>query len=83
MRGSLVSFKDSFILKITAVAIGNIIIAVAVLDTHMDKNAVAIINPPIKAFGEVPTTEIIVSAIRLCKFHFSNASANINPPINK
>ncbi len=34
---------------------GNIIIAVAVLDIHMDKKPVAIINPSTIFLAEVPT----------------------------
>ena len=39
----------------------------------MDKNEVAIINPKIILVTLVPTILIIVSAIRLCRFHFSIA----------
>src|SRR5699024_4414307 len=68
---------------IIASPIGTIIIAVAVLEIHIDKNPVETINPKIIIFVFVPTTEIIVKAIRRCKFHFSIAKAIINPPINK
>src|SRR5699024_2795414 len=50
-------------------------------EIHIDKNPVETINPKIIIFVFVPTTEIIVKAIRRCKFHFSIAKAIINPPI--
>ena len=46
-------------------AIGSIIIAVAVLLTHMLKNAAAIMNPIIIDFGFVPTNLRMFSAILL------------------
>jgi len=49
----------------------------------MDKNEVAIINPKIILVTLVPTILIIVSAIRLCRFHFSMAIAKMKPPRNK
>ena len=55
----------------------------AVFEIHIDKNAVAIINPRMILVTSVPTSLMIVSAIRLCRFHFSIAIAKINPPINK
>src|SRR5699024_4423567 len=53
------------------------------LEIHMDKNPVATINPNTIKLIFVPMSAIIVNAIRRCKFHFSIASAIINPPINK
>ena len=61
-------------------AIGNIITAVALLEIHIDINAVAIIKPSIIFTILVPIILIIFNAIRLCKFHFSIAIAIINPP---
>ena len=49
----------------TAMATGSIIIVDAVLDIHIDKNAVAIMNPKTIRFGSVPITEMIHSARRL------------------
>ena len=64
-----------------AIAIGNIITAVAVFDIHIDINAVAIIKPRIIFTMLVPIRLIIFNAIRLCKFHFSMAIAIIKPPM--
>ena len=61
-------------------AIGNIITAVALLEIHIDINAVAIIKPSIIFTILVPIKLIIFKAILLCKFHFSIAIAIINPP---
>ena len=61
--------------------IGSIITAVAVLEIHMDKNAVAIIKPRMIIFRSVPIHAIIFRAILLWRFHFSMAMEMINPPI--
>ena len=66
-----------------AIAIGTIIIAVAEFDIHMERNAVAIMNPRISLEGLVPVIEIIFSAIRLCRFHLCIAIAIIKPPIKR
>ncbi|GGA66245.1 hypothetical protein GCM10007176_08380 [Salinicoccus roseus] len=50
---------------VTARAIGTIIIVVAVFEIHIDRNAVASINPKIILFGFVPTIEIIERATLL------------------
>ena len=60
--------------------IGIIIIAVAVLDTHIDNSAVAIMKPAIRRVGFTPTRSTMWMAMRLCRFHRCNASANRNPP---
>jgi len=73
----------SFTTKITEAAMGYIIIVVAVLLSHILNNPVARINPSIILLPLVPVMFTIVSAIRLCRFHFSIASPIINPPINK
>ena len=57
----------------TARAMGNIIMVVAVLLSHILKNPVEIINPRITLLPLVPVIFIIFNAIRLCKFHFSIA----------
>src|SRR5690625_473954 len=57
--------------------------AVAVFEIHIDRNPVAIMNPRMIRFVFVPIMEIIVKAIRRCKFHFSMSKAIINPPMNK
>ena len=61
-------------------AIGNIIIAVAVLLTHILKKAAATINPKIIDFGATPTLDTMTSATLRCKSHFSIAMASIKPP---
>lgn len=67
----------------TEMPIGSIIIAVAVLDIHMDKKPVAIIKPKMTFFSLVPTTLIILKAIRLCNPDRSMAKPTTKPPINK
>ena len=61
---SAVLFK-SFIFFMIAIPIGNIITAVAVFEIHIDKNAVAIINPRITFLTSVPIMLTILSAILL------------------
>jgi hypothetical protein len=70
-------------LIITESAIGTIIIAVAVFDTHIDKNHVVIMNPKRIFRGLVPNNIRVIKAIRRCKFHFSIARATIKPPIKR
>jgi len=48
-----------------AIPMGSIMMAVAVLDIHMDRNAAAIMNPSTILAGPPPTTRMIQSAIRL------------------
>ena len=60
---------------------GSIINAVAELDIHMDKNPVASIKPKTIRLKSVPNKFIMLSAIRLCRFHFSIDVANKNPPM--
>ena len=67
----------------TAKATGSIIIVAAVFEIHIDKKAVAIINPNIIFFRLLPTLFSIITAILLCKFHFSIAIDKMNPPMNK
>ena len=64
----------------TARKIGTIIIAVAVFDIHMDKNAAVAMNPITILEGPPPMSRMIRRAIRLCKFHFSIVRAIIKPP---
>ena len=49
----------------TAIATGSIIIVEAVLEIHIDKNAVAIMNPKTMRLGSVPMALMIHSARRL------------------
>ena len=65
-----------------ASTIGNIIAAVAVLDIHIDKNAVANIQLSIILLGDVPIISIIFNAILLCKPDVSTPIAKINAPRN-
>ena len=69
--------------SITAKAIGNIIIVVAVFEIHIDKNAVATMNPKTKREGAEPTRRIVCSASRLCRLHRSIAKATMKPPMYK
>ena len=61
-------------------AIGSIIRVVAVLETHIDRNAVEIIIPRMICRGWVPTRRRVSSAIRRCRFHFCIAMAMRKPP---
>lgn len=64
-----------------AMPIGSIITEVAVFEIHIDKKAVAIMNPKIMLLTLVPISLMVFSAIRRCKFHFSIAIAIIKPPM--
>ena len=64
-------------------AIGSIITAVAVLDIHIDKNAVTSIIAKICKLGFLPAYNMVLSAIRLCNPHRSIAIEIKNPPKNK
>ena len=59
------------------------IITAAVLDTNIDSNAVEIMKPKRIVAVVVPIALIIDKAIRVCKFHFSIATASKNPPRNR
>jgi hypothetical protein len=52
---------------------GSIITEVAVLEIHMDKKAVAIINPKMIFRTSEPIILMMFKAMRLCRFHFSIA----------
>ena len=66
----------------TASTIGNIIAVVAVLEIHIDKNAVASIQLSIILRGDVPMHNIIARAILRCKPDVSTPIAKISPPRN-
>ncbi len=68
------------IVAMIAIAIGIIIIAVAVFDIHIERNAVAIINPRIRRLGLVPVILIIFNAILLWSPHLCIDMAMIKPP---
>src|SRR5699024_11335551 len=57
--------------------------AVAVLDTHMDIKPVAIIQPRMRRFGEVPTTFTTYSANLRCRFQRCRPRASKKPPMNR
>ena len=54
-------------------AMGSIIMAVAVLETHRLMKAVMAMNPPTMAAGAVPTHCKALRAMRRCRFHRSSA----------
>ena len=60
-----------------------IIIVAAVLETHIDRKAVATMKPSTMRFGLVPIAETIERAMRWWRFHFSIAIARVKPPMNK
>src|SRR3546814_3999290 len=63
--------------------IGNIMIAVAVLLTHMLRKPVAIMRPAICLRGLLPMASKIFKAIRRCKFQRCMASPMTKPPRNR
>lgn len=65
---------------ITDNAIGYIIIVVAVLLSHMLNSPVESIKPSTMRSPRVPVALMILSAILLCRFHFSMAKPRTNPP---
>ena len=73
------SFSSS---RMMASPIGTIMMAVAVLETHMDRNAAATMKPSTIRDGPPPIIRMILRAIRRCRFHFSMVSAIMKPPRN-
>src|SRR5690554_8125212 len=67
-------------MPITDKPIGSIMIAVAVLLTHILRKAVASMIPAICRFGFSPIARKVSSAIRRCRFHFCMARPRVNPP---
>ena len=65
---------------ITAIPIGTINIAVAEFEIHIERNAVAIMNPSRRRSARTPTRLTTVSAIRLWRSQRSIPSARRNPP---
>ncbi len=63
-----------------AIAMGTIIIAVAVFDIHIERNAVAIMNPKMSMRELEPALLRIISAIRSCKPQRCMDIAMIKPP---
>src|SRR4029078_110928 len=66
-----------------AIPIGSIMMAVAVFEIHIDRNAVEIINPRMIMLSRVPMLRMIFTAIRRWSPVFSIAIAIRNPPIYK
>ena len=62
--------------------IGTIMTAVAVLETHIDRNAAATMKASTIRDGPPPMVRMILSAIRRCRFHFSMVRAIMKPPKN-
>ncbi len=60
-----------------------IIMVVAVLLIHIDRNAVASMNPSTRRAGAVPTRPITCSAIRRCRFQRSMVTAIMKPPMKR
>ena len=79
---SFLSIKSSSLLIMES-NMGTIIMAVAVLEIHIERKAVANIKPSKMRAGLVPVIMRIRKAIRLCKFHFCMASATRKPPIKR
>ena len=61
-------------------AIGTIITEVAVLLIHIDRNAADAMKPSSSILGLVPTSERILSAMRLCRLWCSTACASRKLP---
>ena len=66
-----------------ASAIGNIMMAVAVFEIHIDSTAAESIKPSTRCAGRPPASRMIFRAMRRCKCQRSIASASKKPPRNK
>ena len=64
-------------------AMGTIMMAVAVLEIHMERNAAATMKPRMMRDGPPPIRRMIHSAIRLCSRHFSIVTAIMKPPMKR
>lgn len=62
---------------------GSIITAVAVLDTHMEMNPVAIMKPRTRFTVLAPMNFRTPSAMRRCRFQRCMARASMKPPMNR
>jgi hypothetical protein len=67
-------------IRSTDIPIGSIITAVAVFETHIEMNPVAIMKPAIIGPGLSPMMLSVTSAMRRCRFHRCMASAMRKPP---
>ena len=66
--------------RITAMPMGTSMAAVAVLEIHIEMNAEAARMPKRRRWGSVPTRDMIVTAMRRCRFHCCIAAATHIPP---
>ncbi len=64
-------------------AMGTIMIAVAVLEIHMERKAAAIMKPRTRRVGPPPIRRMTHNAMRLCSRHFSMVTAIMKPPIKR
>ena len=55
--------------------------AVAVFEIHMERKPAASMKPRTIRAGPPPIACIMLSAMRLCRFHFCIVSAIMKPPI--
>ena len=67
----------------TEIPMGSIITAVAVFETHMETNPVAIMKPAIIGPGLLPMMDRVMRAIRRCRFQRCMAKAMRKPPRNR
>ena len=66
----------------TDMAIGIIMIEVAVLEIHIDSTAAAAMKPATSMLGRLPTWATMPRAMRSCRRQRSIALATMNPPIS-
>ncbi len=67
----------------TDTPMGIIMTAVAVLDTHIDRNPVAIMKPATTIVGLVPMARTVRNAMRRWRFQRCIASATRKPPMKR
>ena len=56
---------------------------VAELEIHIDRDAAATMKPAISRWADVPTSRMILSAMRRCRYQACMARAAIQPPSSK
>jgi hypothetical protein len=62
---------------------GTIMMAVAVLEIHIERKAAATMKPRMMREGPPPIRRMIHSAMRLCSDHFSIVRAIMKPPMKR
>ena len=62
--------------------IGSTVIAVAVFEIHIDRNAAAIMKPRTMRAGPPPTRRMMLSAMRRWRFQRCMVRAIMKPPMN-